>query len=484
MSDHELRPIVAPATFTPSRLMADHGILSTSQLVNNPFAVKTITPTQSVADSTDNKELRPIVAPATFTPSRLMADHDPGKSNSPSSSFKLNPPTLVNPFAKCDSISERRSDFAEVSTSKESESSNDSSIHDTSQNAKPVVTTVTFIPTNITSTVSATTEPTTGDSSVNNNSVAAENRFPAVSNAAQFNSFAQSAPSVDFVFGQKMDERVTNVVPMVQTASTSNGNAELRFSESSAEQLDSEAEETVPNGESASKTSKSLEQSAQEYESRKIKRTYQEVMVVTGEEEESNVLQINCKLFVFDNTSSSWLERGRGLLRLNDKEELQEGTLQSRLVMRTQGSLRVVLNTKVWAGMAVDQPSPKSVQITAMEGDGIKVFLIMASPKDADQLHSALNWRVTTLRTAEEQRPSDEQRVGDDAQNCQPSTTSEDSSSSPKRRRVSPPTGLEDDSCSSEEFGTNIQDTSIDSTSRNKAASFEADSGNLSSSSS
>ena len=43
------------------------------------------------------------------------------------------------------------------------------------------------------------------------------------------------------------------------------------------------------------------------------------------------MFQIQCKLFVFDKTSQSWVERGRGLLRLNDMASTDDGTLQSRL---------------------------------------------------------------------------------------------------------------------------------------------------------
>ena len=58
--------------------------------------------------------------------------------------------------------------------------------------------------------------------------------------------------------------------------------------------------------------------------------------------------QINCKLYAFNKENCSWLERGRGLLRLNDRREGGGGgPLHSRLVFRTQGSLRLVLNTKV-----------------------------------------------------------------------------------------------------------------------------------------
>ena len=56
-------------------------------------------------------------------------------------------------------------------------------------------------------------------------------------------------------------------------------------------------------------------------------------------------LQINCKLYAFDNTMSSWSERGRGTLRVNDGES-SDGR-SSRLIMRLLGNLRVVLNTKV-----------------------------------------------------------------------------------------------------------------------------------------
>lgn len=46
--------------------------------------------------------------------------------------------------------------------------------------------------------------------------------------------------------------------------------------------------------------------------------------------------------------------------------------------MRTQGSLRVVLNTKIWPGMTIERASVKSVRITAMDTDEtIKIFLIM-----------------------------------------------------------------------------------------------------------
>ena len=46
--------------------------------------------------------------------------------------------------------------------------------------------------------------------------------------------------------------------------------------------------------------------------------------------------------------------------------------------MRTTGSLRVVLNTKVFVGMTIERASPKSVRVTALDEDGlVKIFLIV-----------------------------------------------------------------------------------------------------------
>ncbi|KPP67796.1 ran-binding protein 3-like [Scleropages formosus] len=158
----------------------------------------------------------------------------------------------------------------------------------------------------------------------------------------------------------------------------------------------------------------SLEESAAAYTKATAKRCLLEkVEVITGEESESNVLQIQCKLFVFDKISQSWVERGRGLLRLNDMASTDDGTLQSRLVMRTQGSLRLILNTKLWPQMQVDKASEKSIRITAMdtEDQGVKVFLISASSKDTGQLFAALHHRILALRSRAEQeseaRPAD-----------------------------------------------------------------------------
>ncbi|KFR04714.1 Ran-binding protein 3-like, partial [Nipponia nippon] len=131
------------------------------------------------------------------------------------------------------------------------------------------------------------------------------------------------------------------------------------------------------------------------------------VEVITGEEAEHNVLQINCKLFVFNKLSLTWIERGRGSLRLNDTSSNKCGMLQSRLIMRNQGSLRLILNTRLWDQMVVERANRKSLCFTAtdQEDHSVQVFLIQASSKDTGYLYAAIHHRLVALRSVAEQEP-------------------------------------------------------------------------------
>ncbi|NXN89739.1 RANB3 protein, partial [Bombycilla garrulus] len=215
-----------------------------------------------------------------------------------------------------------------------------------------------------------------------------------ISSSVENSSNSADASNNKFVFGQNMSERVLS--PPKSNEGSTESNKENAATESGSE---SSSQETTPEKES-------LAESAAAYTKATARKCLlAKVEVITGEEAESNVLQIQCKLFVFDKSSQSWVERGRGLLRLNDMASTDDGTLQSRLVMRTQGSLRLILNTKLWAQMQIDKASEKSIRITAMdtEDQGVKVFLISASSKDTGQLYAALHHRILALRSRVEQ---------------------------------------------------------------------------------
>ncbi|XP_051531313.1 ran-binding protein 3-like isoform X2 [Myxocyprinus asiaticus] len=206
----------------------------------------------------------------------------------------------------------------------------------------------------------------------------------------------RNANCAKFVFGQNMLERVL-ALPKCSSEPTG-GSSEPQPDIGFFSQLSSSQDHSL---EKSDNTKESLEESAARHEAHKTQKCLLErVEVKTGEESESNVLQMQCKLFVFEMVSQSWVERGCGVLRLNDMASAEYGTLQSRLVMRTQGSLRVILNTKLWSQMQVDKASEKSLRISAMdkEEQGVKVFLISSSSKDAAQLYAALHHRILALR--------------------------------------------------------------------------------------
>lgn len=66
---------------------------------------------------------------------------------------------------------------------------------------------------------------------------------------------------------------------------------------------------------------------------------------ITGEEDEDTIFQGDFKLFIWDLTTSNWIEKGRGQLKLNDSVGKDER--KSRLIMRVSGTLRIVLNVAI-----------------------------------------------------------------------------------------------------------------------------------------
>jgi len=235
-----------------------------------------------------------------------------------------------------------------------------------------------------------------------------------------------------FVFGQNLTERVENANEGNDGSSTAEDTndenhhtsekPDISGDEASKDspQFKSETSNLLFSGVVSSSTTdensatKTLSESAAEYtESHCNKRKYDVVDVVTGEEEESNVLQANVKMYLFDSEKKNWVERGRGVLRLNDDPVSTPGHLRSRLVMRTVGSLRVVLNTKLWPNMVCEKANEKSIRISAMEENEVKIFLISCSPKDADKLFTALEYRISQLKTDcnDENGPPPEKKV-------------------------------------------------------------------------
>ena len=153
-----------------------------------------------------------------------------------------------------------------------------------------------------------------------------------------------SKPTEKFVFGQNLTERVENVDANDSEVAAADASGETDTKPSSTS-TDSPSKDSIdkssllfsnsvsPNPkedeESKKNNAKTLSESAAEYtESHSNKRKYDVVDVVTGEEEESNVLKANVKLYIFDSDKKNWVERGRGMLRLNDDPTSTVGHLR------------------------------------------------------------------------------------------------------------------------------------------------------------
>ncbi|XP_026721657.1 ran-binding protein 3-like isoform X2 [Athene cunicularia] len=224
----------------------------------------------------------------------------------------------------------------------------------------------------------------------------------------------QTSSNSDFVFGENMVERV--LVKSVNASrlfikSPEKHPKPCNKADSYKGEITSTCIESFnlnPQTKTALWRNATLIESAAAFVSKPVEKILlDKVEVITGEEAEHNVLQINCKLFVFNKISLIWIERGRGSLRLNDTSSNKYGMLQSRLIMRNQGSLRLILNTRLWDQMVIKRANRKSLCFTAtdQEDHSVQVFLIQASSKDTGYLYAAIHHRLVALRSFAEQEP-------------------------------------------------------------------------------
>jgi Ran-binding protein 3 len=188
-----------------------------------------------------------------------------------------------------------------------------------------------------------------------------------------------------------------------------------------------------------------LRENADEYQLKTGHKTHlSQVEQITGEEGERNILQVFCKLHLFDKARSNWVEKGRGTLKLNDRCHT-EGVFQSRLVFRTQGTNLVMLNVMLWPEMCCERVKEKSIRITSIDPDTneAKIFLITTSVKDSLQTYVAIDRRIEALKrnkqTQDEEKDDDGRLCGDDStsDSSRPSRQADDEDSSTECERIS-----------------------------------------------
>ncbi|ORX56549.1 PH domain-like protein [Piromyces finnis] len=107
----------------------------------------------------------------------------------------------------------------------------------------------------------------------------------------------------------------------------------------------------------------------------------------TGEEDEECIHFVRAKLYEDEN--NSWKERGIGMLKINRNKE---DNSKVRLVMRSEGILRVILNERILPGMKFNVIQEKYISFAAIaDSKTIKKYLIKAgTAMSANELCQAL----------------------------------------------------------------------------------------------
>ncbi|CAD6889883.1 unnamed protein product [Tilletia caries] len=132
---------------------------------------------------------------------------------------------------------------------------------------------------------------------------------------------------------------------------------------------------------------------------------------ITGEEAERTIFSARGRLFEMEPASQNWKERGTGTIKCNVPNERVGGLFGAtrgsstpgtgkarsppRLVMRTEGVLRLILNVILFPGMSVELAQEKFVRFVAFEDDKLVHFAVrMPQPKVAEELFDTIKSRI------------------------------------------------------------------------------------------
>ncbi|AMD19982.1 HCL169Cp [Eremothecium sinecaudum] len=123
-------------------------------------------------------------------------------------------------------------------------------------------------------------------------------------------------------------------------------------------------------------------------------------VIQSGEETEDSVYQSNAKLYQFTDINEGWKERGVGPVHVNKDKKTHKG----RLVMRSRGLLKVILNLSLVKGFIVQRGFPGSIQgekfirIVAVDekGEPVQYALKTGKVDDAEELFKTIKDLIPT----------------------------------------------------------------------------------------
>ncbi|CAB3404112.1 unnamed protein product [Caenorhabditis bovis] len=179
----------------------------------------------------------------------------------------------------------------------------------------------------------------------------------------------QQNSSNSFVFGSKISDRVIKNAATVDTKEDDTTLLSATDLFKTAVKKDDEKPDTRDFRELAKEEAERVKEAMKQQASTSI------VELTTGEEADENIFQASCKIWVFDKEKNKYVEKGVSILRINKRCE--NGRTHHRIVARTSGTLKVVINSKIFADMVLERPD-KRIRISAMgpESKVIQVFLL------------------------------------------------------------------------------------------------------------
>ncbi|XP_024369416.1 uncharacterized protein [Physcomitrium patens] len=144
--------------------------------------------------------------------------------------------------------------------------------------------------------------------------------------------------------------------------------------------------------------------------------TLQEVALETGEEKEKAVFGADASLFEFH--EGGWKERGKGEIKVSVPEDVQR---RPRLVMRSKGNLRLLLNANIFPDMKITKMDNRGVTFVCANstGDGSAKAMLTTyalkfrDPQIAREFMSTVESHKGAARSAEPRTPESSPKAVD-----------------------------------------------------------------------
>ncbi|KAJ3195302.1 hypothetical protein HK101_000568 [Irineochytrium annulatum] len=200
-------------------------------------------------------------------------------------------------------------------------------------------------------------------------------------------SFAgRAGDGVESSLGQNAIKRPLNFLRNAATfgsgAATSGSFAAARLTSASSflNMLEKEEEEKK------SKESGTTEKAFEKADVPPEKKPEPKAELTTGEEDETTIHQVRCKLYKMED-DKKWHERGVGNIKLNVNTKNDE----ARLLMRSDGVLRLILNVRIIPKMPCSQTQGRGVTFGGIEEADSTMRMFLAKVKDENAAENLLS---------------------------------------------------------------------------------------------